>query len=210
MSTAEYAGFMERQYERLKNKEAFDQLLPRDTALIIVDVQKGFDDPIWGRRNNPQAESNIARLLEAWRRAGRPLFHIQHRSHEKNSPLNPESPGFEIKDAVKPRPGEPVIQKSVNSAFIGTDLEARLRQKGLKTVVITGLTTDHCVSTTARMAGNLGFDTYVVSDATATFDRVGPDGKRYSTEEIHATSLASLHDEFATVIDSDGLLRKLQ
>ena len=190
--------------------KAQTQPLPKDAALIIIDVQKGFDDPSWGRRNNPQAESNIARLLDAWRKTGRPLFHIQHRSRMPGSLLGPESPGFEFKDAAKPHSGEPAIQKNVNSAFIGTDLEARLRQKGLKTLVFAGLTTDHCVSTTARMAGNLGFDAYVVSDATATFDRVGPDGKHYNAEEVHAISLASLHEEFATVVDTENLLKRLK
>lgn len=183
--------------------------LPRDAALIIVDVQKGFDDPTWGRRNNPNAELNVSRLLEAWRRTGRPIYHIQHRSRLRNSPLSPQSKGFEFKDMVKPHAGEPVIQKSVNSAFIGTDLEERLGQSGIKTIVITGLTTDHCVSTTARMAGNLGFNTFVVSDATATFDRLGPDGVRYNAEDVQAITLASLHEEFATVIDTDGLLKRL-
>lgn len=184
--------------------------LPKDAALIIIDVQKGFDDPSWGRRNNPQAESNIARLLETWRKTGRPLFHIQHRSRMPGSVLGPGSPGFEFKDAAKPHSGEPVIQKNVNSAFIGTDLEARLRQNGLKTLVIAGLVTDHCVSTTARMAGNLGFDAYVVSDATATFDRVGPDGRSYKAEDIHAINLASLDEEFATVVDTEELLKRLK
>jgi nicotinamidase-related amidase len=186
------------------------QPFPKNAALIIIDVQKGFDDPSWGRRNNPEAESNIARLLDAWRKTGRPLFHIQHRSRRAGSLLGPDSPGFEIKDAAKPHAGEPVIQKSVNSAFIGTDLEARLKQNGLKTVVLIGLTTDHCVSTTARMAGNLGFDTYVVADATATFDRVGPDGKSYRAEEIYTINLASLNQEFATVIDTEELLKRLK
>jgi nicotinamidase-related amidase len=123
--------------------------------------------------------------------------------------LGPESPGFEIKDAAKPHPDEPVIQKDVNSAFIGTDLEARLKQSGLKTVVLIGLTTDHCVSTTARMAGNLHFDTYVVADATATFDRIGPDGRSYKAEDIYAVNLVSLNEEFATVIDTEDLLNRL-
>jgi len=184
--------------------------LPRDAALIIIDVQKGFDDVRWGRRNSPNAELNISRLLDAWRRTGRPIYHIQHRSRIRDSPLSPQSKGFEFKDIVEPDVGEPVIQKSVNSAFIGTDLEARLGQSGIKTIVITGLTTDHCVSTTARMAGNLGFNTFVVSDATATFDRVGPDGVRHNAEDVQAISLASLHEEFATIIDTEGLLKRLK
>lgn len=179
----------------------------QDAALIIVDMQEGFNDAIWGNRNNPQAEENIAKLLAAWRQANRPIFHVQHLSTYPHSPLRPGQPGCEIKAIAKPHSSEPVIQKQVNSAFIGTDLEARLRQQTIEILIITGLTTNHCVSTTARMAGNLGFDTYVVSDATATFDRIGPDGKLYTAEEIHAVSLANLHEEFATIIDTDSLLR---
>lgn len=180
--------------------------LPTKAALIIIDVQKGFDDPRWGRRNNQNAEANIGRLLEAWRNANRPIFHVQHSSRFKNSPLAPGSSGHIFKEEVAPRPAEQVIQKNVNSAFIGTDLEKRLRNGGIGTVVIVGLTTDHCVSTTARMAGNLGFETYVISDATATFDRKGPEGRHFDAEEVHAVSLASLNEEFATVVDTARLL----
>jgi len=184
--------------------------LPRNAALIVIDVQKGFDDVRWGRRNTPEAEANIARLLDAWRGSGRPVFYVQHSSHLKDSPLSPRAAGHTIKEIVAPRIGEPVIEKSVNSAFIGTDLEMRLRSSGIRTVVIAGLTTDHCVATTARMAGNLGFDTYVVSDATATFDREGADGKRYSAEEVHAVNLASLNQEFAKIVTTNALLQLAQ
>lgn len=183
-------------------------LLPRDAALIIIDVQHGFDDPRWGRRNNPDAEENIARLLAAWRRTGRPVFHIQPHSRSPQSPLRPGQPGHDIKAVARPLPGEPVIPKQVNSAFIGTDLEQRLRAAGIGTVVVAGLTTDHCVATT-RMADNLGFETYLVADATATFDRVGPDGVRYVAEPVHAISLASMHEEFATVIETAALLARI-
>lgn len=183
--------------------------LPQTAALIVIDVQTGFDDPVWGSRNNLQAEENIAKLLEAWRQTQRPVIHVQHLSQEPNSPLRPSQPGYEIKAIAKPLPTEPVFQKRVNSAFIGTDLEAYLRQNGLNTLVVTGLTTNHCVSTTARMAGNFGFDTYVVSDATATFDRVGHDGKAYTAELVHAIALASLHQEFATIVDTEQLLDQL-
>ncbi len=185
------------------------QKLQNNTALIIIDVQKGFDNPKWGERNNLQAEENIERLLQAWRDSKRPVFHIQHLSTSLNSPLNPNSSGSEIKDNVKPKDAEPVIQKHVNSAFIGTNLEQLLRDKEIKTLVITGLTTPHCVSTTTRMAGNFGFDTYLVSDATAAFEIVGHNGKHYSAEEIHETALATLHGEFATVVETETVLKNL-
>jgi nicotinamidase-related amidase len=183
--------------------------LPKNAALIIVDMQKGFDDPRWGKRNNPHAESNIERLLEVWRKSHMPVFCIQHCSKVADSPLRPGTPGNEIKDNVAPLSEEPVVRKNVNSAFIGTDLEAQLRRKDIGTLVIVGITTDHCVSTTARMAGNMGFDVYVISDATATFDRIGPTGKTYEAEVIHEVNLTSLHNEFATVVDTRDMLGRV-
>lgn len=183
--------------------------LENDTALIIIDVQKGFDDPNWGARNNLQAEENIERLLTAWRESERPIFHIRHLSKNPGSSLSPNDPRSEIKDIVKPIGAEPVIEKHVNSAFIGTNLEQRLRDREINTLVITGLTTQHCVSTTVRMAGNFGFDTYIVADATAAFEAVGHDGKHFSAEEIHETSLAALHGEFGTVVVTETVLENL-
>ncbi len=180
--------------------------IDQNTALIIIDVQKGFDEPVWGERNNPQAEDNIIRLLEAWRKYKRPIFHIQHMSLSPTSPLNPNHPGNAIKDALQLRAGEPLIQKNVNSAFIGTDLEQQLRGLGCNSLVIVGLTAPHCVSTTTRMAGNLGFETYLVSDATAAFELTGHDGRSYSAQEIHDVTLVTLNDEFATVVETKELL----
>lgn len=184
-------------------------MIPADAALLIVDVQDGFRDPRWGARNQPQAEGRIAELLGAWRASGRPVVHVQHLSREPDSPLRPGQPGVEIQAIVAPLPGEKLVQKHVNSAFIGTDLERFLRDRGIRTVVVTGLTTDHCVSTTARMAGNLGFETYLVADATATFGKRGPDGTYYEPALIHDTALASLHGEFAEVVTAGDLLARL-
>jgi len=184
--------------------------LPRNAVLLVVDVQKGFDrfnEEL--HRNNPALEANIARLQRAWRSTGRPLIHVQHLSRLPDSPLSPNQPGSEIKDEVRPLPGEWVVQKSVHSAFIGTDLVAELRHRGYTTLVIAGMQTNLCVSTTARMAGNLGFKTYVVSDATATFDNVGPDGTRYGAALLHNVALADLHGEFATVVDTETILQGL-
>jgi len=185
--------------------------LPQNAVLLVIDVQKGFDRfNEEYHRNNPALEANIARLERAWRESGRPIIHVQHLSNKPESPLRPGQPGCDIKDEVRPLPGEPVVQKSVSSAFIGTTLEADLRRRGLTTLVLTGMQTNMCVSTTARMAGNLGFTTYVVSDATATFDNVGPppDGTRYGAELLHAVALADLHGEFATVVDTATVLAR--
>ncbi len=183
--------------------------LPHESALIVIDVQCAFDDPTWGVRNNPLAERNIAALLAAWRATGRPIVHVRHRNSTPGGRFHPDAPGFAPKPEARELPGEIVLTKQVNSAFIGTDLEARLRAGGIATVVIVGITTDHCVSTTTRMAGNLGFDTVIVSDATATFDRTGPDGRHYSADVMHDTALASLHGEFATVASTAQVLEAL-
>lgn len=183
--------------------------LPANAALIIIDVQCAFNDPAWGQRNNPQAERNIATLLAAWRQSARPLFHIHHRSARSSSLFHPDNAGFAVKPEAMPLPGEPIIYKSVNSAFIGTDLEQRLRAAGIGDLVIVGLTTDHCVSTSTRMAGNFGFTTSIVSDATATFDRKGPDGRHYSAGQMHETALVSLNEEFAAVVSTAQMLQAL-
>ena len=185
-------------------------LAPHATTLLIVDLQIGFDEPSWGRRNNPSLEQRTSELLRAWRSAGRPVVHVRHMSTDPSSPLRPGRFGNEFKPATAPVAGEAVIEKRVNSAFIGTSLEADLRRAGCRGLVVVGLTTNHCVSTTARMAGNLGFVTRVVSDATATFDRVGPDGLEYRAELIHAMALSDLHGEFATVVKARTVIAALQ
>ena len=178
----------------------------KKTALLIIDVQKAFDDPSWGNRNNPDAEKKISVLLAEWREHQRPVVHVQHCSTEPDSPLRPDQPGCEFKDEVKPIAGEKQFTKTVNNAFIGTGLEEYLRNCEIDALVIVGLTTDHCVSTTTRMAGNLGFNVTLVSDATATFDRTGHQGTQYSANVLHDVHLASLNDEFCVVRTTDEIL----
>lgn len=176
-----------------------------DTALLLVDVQKGFDDPKWGNRNNLDAEDHIRQLLELWRETERPIIHVQHMSREDESPLHPNQPGNEFKPETAPKAGEPVFQKEVNSAFIGTDLEAHLHNREIQSLVITGLTTNHCVSTTTRMAENLGFSPIVVTDATAAFEQEGVDEQKYSATTVHEVALANLRGEFAVTATTDEI-----
>ena len=181
-------------------------------ALILIDIQKGFENiEYWGgQRNNPNAEENAGYLLKLWREKDLPVFHIQHCSTNPASLLHETNEGNQFKDIVKPLRSEPIIKKNVNSAFIGTNLKEQLDNAEITKLVIVGLTTDHCVSTTTRMAGNLGFDTLIVSDATATFNKKGLEGQNYSAELIHETALASLNGEFATIVSTDFLKQNIK
>jgi nicotinamidase-related amidase len=176
--------------------------LQSNAALLVVDMQKGFDDASWGERNNPDAESRVAALLRCWRDVSAPVIHVHHWSQSPAGCFWPGTAGSEPKAQAAPRPDEAVYHKRVNSAFIGTTLEGDLRQRGIECLVVVGLTTNHCVSTTVRMAGNLGFNTYVVSDATATFDRAGANGRQRKAAEVHNAALGDLHIEFAEVVDT--------
>ncbi|WP_442265115.1 cysteine hydrolase family protein [Tenacibaculum sp. ZS6-P6] len=182
-----------------------------NTALLLIDIQKGFEDEdYWGgNRNNKDAEKKCEEILEKWRAAELPVYHIMHSSQDPKSLLHESHPGFELCDEIKPLPNEPVIVKNVNSAFIGTNLKEILEENNINTVVIVGLTTNHCISTTTRMSGNLGFNTFLISDATATFDRKGINGEVFSAETIHQTTLANLNEEFAEVISTEELLKRL-
>lgn len=179
-------------------------------ALILIDIQQGFDAPAWGARNNPGAEANAARLLDHWRARSWPVFHIQHLSVTPGSPLNPVGGRVAFKPEVTPQDGEPVLTKHVNSAFIGTDLETRLRAAGTEVVTICGLTTPHCVSTTTRMAANLGFQVELVHDACAAVaagaDTSWRGGAGTDPELIHQAALDQLHGEFACVISTNEAL----
>ena len=165
---------------------------------MVVDVQKAFDDEAyWGRRNNPACEANVAALIAAWRAAGGPIVFVRHEF---------ETHDWAFKDVVT---GEPdlLVTKSVNSAFYGTpDLDAWLRSRDLGAIAICGITTDHCVETTARMGDNLGYDVLFALDATHTFDRTGPDGTTMTADELARATATSLHGEFATIVSTAELV----
>lgn len=181
-------------------------------ALILIDFQKGFDAPQWGARNNPAAETNAARLLSHWRTIKAPVIHIRHASRAAGSPLAKGSAGFAFMDALAPIGDEVVFEKSVNSAFIGTGLEEHLRSRGHDGLVIAGLTTPHCVSTSTRMAGNLGFDVILAYDACAAFagnmQMDWSDNPMPSDPELsHQIAIAHLHGEFAQAVSCAAILR---
>jgi len=181
--------------------------LPAKAALIVIDVQKAIDHPSWGVRNNPGAESNIARLLARWRAANAPIYHIRHDSTEPNSTYRPGQPGNAFKEVARPLDGEPVIVKRVQSAFIGTDLEARLRKHEQDTLVIAGVITNNSVEATVRTANNLGFDVYLVEDACFTFGKRDWHGRDRTADEVHAMSLANLNGEYCAVVTTDEIIR---
>jgi nicotinamidase-related amidase len=177
------------------------------TALVLIDVQEGFNDPVWGKRNNSQFEQKVSQLLDHWRVIRNPVIHVQHLSIENNSPLRADCKGSRFMSFVAPSSGEAIVTKNVNSAFIGTELEKCLRKVHVKNLVLAGLTTDHCVSTSARMARNLGFHVVVASDATATFDRTLPGDVKFDADLVHRVSLASLNNEFASILSIQEIVQ---
>lgn len=192
----------------LASRPADPLALPRDAVLLVIDVQKGFDQ--FPDRNNPQCEANIAALQAAWRKAGRPLWHVKHNSVEPASVFRPGQPGNAFKTETVPLPDETVVTKSTHSAFIGTDLEERLQREGSETLVLCGIQTNYCVASTARMAGNLAYRTYVVGDACATFPQKLLDGRVVDAQMAHDLALAELHGEFATVVTAADVLAALR
>jgi nicotinamidase-related amidase len=182
--------------------------LPANSVLLLIDLQNAIDDPSWGIRNNPEAEENIGRLLSRWREQEMPVIHVRHVSRSSGSTYRDGQPGVEFKDAARPLPGEVVVTKHVCTAFIGTDLEARLRSLRTELVVIVGVITNNSVESTARMCGDLGFRTIVVSDGTFTFGRRDFAGRLRSAAEVHAMSLANLSGEYAEICTTEEVLER--
>ncbi len=182
-----------------------------DTGLLLIDVQTGVNvlehwGGATGRRNNPEAEANMARVLGAWRTAGLPVAFTRHNSREADSPLKFDLPTGAQLPGLEIEAGEIVVSKDVNSGFVGTSLEIELRRAGVRRLVVVGFFTNMCVETSVRMAGNLGFDTYLLPDCCATTNRVGPDGADHDPELVHQMTVANLHGEFCTALAVDEAL----
>jgi nicotinamidase-related amidase len=182
-------------------------LPPAGAVLLLVDLQQVIDHPSWGKRNNPDAEANVGKLLHRWRAQRWPVWHVRHDSTKPASHYWPGQPGNDFKPEANSQPGKPIIPKRTNSAFISTDLEQRLQAGGHAAVVVAGVITNNSVEATVRTAGNLGFLTWFGADACFTFGRSDWNGTSRSTEEVHAMSLANLHGEYCTVVNTAMLLQ---
>lgn len=182
-------------------------------ALIIIDMQKAVEDPSWtryGPRNNPGAEEAGIALLEAWRAAGRPIYHVRHDSVEPQSTYRPGQPGNEFKDGFSPREGETLIVKSTGSAFIRTPLEKMLRDRGESTLIFAGVSTNHCIDANVRNASDLGFTVFVAEDACFTFAKPDWTGTVRTAEEVHAMTLGNLQGEYCQVVNSRELITAIR
>ncbi|EPJ85986.1 isochorismatase hydrolase [Pseudomonas sp. CFII68] len=181
--------------------------LQHNAALILIDQQKGILHPRLGPRNNPEAELRMLELLALWRHTARPVIHVHHLSRSPDSVFWPGQSGVEVQPRFEPLAGEWRVQKQVPDAFSGTRLEEDLRRAGVGQLVIVGVATNNSVESTARTAGNLGFDTWVAEDACFTFDKADYFGNARSAAEVHAMSLGNLHGEYATVVGVERILQ---
>ncbi len=178
------------------------------TALLVIDVQMALanEDENGAERSCPQAEDNIARLLAAFRKSGKPVMHIHHHGVDPSDPFHADAPGAAVQPVAAPLDNEPVYIKNASSAFVGTSLETDLRNAGVERVITCGATANHCVESATRAAADLGFDTVYVSDAVWAYAATGPDGVHHSADQVHSTSLATLQGEFASVVTTQEML----
>lgn len=178
------------------------------TALLVIDVQRGMDDPELPPRNNPDCEANIEALLAAWRAAGRPVVFVRHDSTRADSPLRPGQPGNDLKPVVS---GEPdlLVAKRTNSAFLGDpDLHGWLQARGVRGVAVTGVQTNYCCEATARMASDLGYETLFVLDATHTFDLEAHDGGTLTADQLARVTASVLRGEVAEIVATADLIHR--
>ena len=175
-------------------------------VLLPIDMQQAFDEPRWPRRWNSDVDANGQALLEAWRLAARPIIHVRHDSITPGSSLAPGGAGNAFRPGFEPQPGEALLSKSVNSAFIGTDLDLRLKRLGASHVIVFGISTDMCVSTTVRTGANMGWDMILVPDASDCFDLPDGNGGTIAAEEVHRAHVATLAFEFCRTINTWDLV----
>jgi nicotinamidase-related amidase len=180
-----------------------------NAVLVPIDMQQGFDQAAWPKRWNSKVDEKGLKILAAWRKADRPIIHVQHNSVIAGSTLNPNNKGNAFRNGFEPQEGEGYVSKSVNSAFIGTDLDLRLRRLGAKSVVVYGISTDMCVSTTIRMGANMGWPMIMVEDACDCFEQQDSDGEKISAKQMHEAHVATLRVEFCKVTTAKELLALL-
>lgn len=180
-------------------------------ALMVIDAQKGInEDAHWGgNRNNPDAEGNIAQLLKKWRELRYPVIIVQHCSRSSTSPLRPHCNGNDLMGFLQLQQHEKLIQKFTTSVFVKTDLLQYIEREKISSLTITGFVTNNSVEATARSAGDLGIVATVVSDATACFDKIAMDGKKYTSDLVHQLSLANIKDEYASILSTEEILQRL-
>ena len=176
-----------------------------DTALLLIDVQVGVDDlshwgGVNGRRNNPDAEAVMLSLLSTWREHALPVAFTRHDSIEDTSPLKLSLPSGDLKPGFSIADEDISVVKNVNSGFVGTSLHEDFKAREISRLVVVGFFTNMCVETTVRMAGNMGYDTYLIAEGCATTNRVGPDGVDRDPELVHDMTVTNLHGEFCTAL----------
>jgi len=171
-----------------------------DAALVIIDAQGEYRN---GRMRLPDIDPPLARiasLLARARAAGTPIFHVAQIG-QQGSLFDPTSAYGEIMSEAAPAMGEPVIMKRLPNGFAGTELHERLQQSGRRTLILAGFMTHMCISASARAALDLGYQTTVVADATATRALPAQDGSApIPAEVVHQIALAELADRFAAVV----------
>ncbi|WP_242168071.1 MULTISPECIES: cysteine hydrolase family protein [unclassified Pseudomonas] len=180
--------------------------LAPNAALVIIDMQQGMNNPTLGRRNNPDAELHMQQLLGAWRQSQRAVVHVRHLSRTPGSVFWPGQPGCEFQAALAPLKHEHVLEKNVPDAFAATGLERWLHMRAIRQLVIVGVITNNSVESTARSAGNLGFEVIVAGDACYTFDQTDLSGRLWPAEDVHALSLSNLAMDYARVIETAEIL----
>lgn len=175
-------------------------------ALIIIDMQRGMAPGNTGPRNNPDAEDNIARLLEVWRARAFPVVHVRHMGRAPGGSFWPGSPNCEFQPRFEPLPTEHRLEKNVNDAFAHSGLERWLRLSDISRLVIVGVSTNNSVEATVRAAFCLGFDVMLPGDACYTYDKTDILGVPRPAEEWHMMSLSNLHGEYATVTRTEEVV----